>query len=104
MIKQLWAQIVSAIGGLKTPERRLLFGVLLLIIITLWLLFKDNYSDLKSRIHSLEDEVQRNQVSKETQRILYQDKIDQCAAERYNELKKLLEQAEILKDKIKKIK
>ena len=104
MLKQLWTQIISGIGQLKTPERKLLIGLMLATIITLWLGTKDNNLNQVNRIHFLEQEITNLQSEKETQRILYQDKIDQCADEKYKNLKEMVEQSEAIKNSIKNIK
>lgn len=103
-MKQLWTAIINSLGGLKTPERRLLFGLMLMVIVVLWLSFKDNYSDLKARINELENKLDEVTKAKETQRILLQDKIDACHDERYKDVKEFMEQAEAAKNKVKSLK
>lgn len=103
-MKQLWFNIINWINELGTPAVKLLVGGSFLIIVVLWLGLKDNYGDLKERIHLLEDEVIKTESAKETQRILMQDKIDQCGEEKYKNLKEMLDQSEKLKKAVKSIK
>lgn len=104
MLRQLWNLIITSIGGLKGSERKLLFTVMFLVIVVLWLAFRDSGNERTARMQSLEQDYRELLKSKETQRILMQDKIDQCAESKYKDLKELLEQAEKLKNSIKSIK
>jgi hypothetical protein len=102
MFKQLW----TSIGQLKTAERKLLFGLMLAVIIVfgfaLKFVFTDSNSYKTQRIDFLERELIKKDAEKETQRILLQDKIDQCAEERYNALKEIFEKTEKAKQSSQK--
>lgn len=100
-MKELWITLTTSLGGLKTPERRLLFTVLMLVIYVLWLSFRDSRTERIVRIEHLEQLHVEDVKATETLRILMQDKIDQCATERYDDLKHALEQATDLKNSIK---
>jgi len=104
MFKQLWASIAA----LKTPERRLLFGLMLLIIVVLWNATRNNDSAKDIRIENLEKIIREKEQEKETQRILMEDKNDQlqeklekCTEEKYKDLRDMLDRAEKLKKTIR---
>ncbi len=101
LIKQLW----SHIGGLRTPERRLLFSIMLAAIVVLSYVLgtstSDSKKEMKQRIQFLENESAKKDTAKETLRILMQDKIDQCADEKFQTLKESFELTEQLKQTVK---
>lgn len=103
-MKTLWLNIIKSIGGLKTPEQRLLFGVLVMMILVLGISFRDNSTERILRIHALEKDKVELQRSKETQRILMQDKLDQCKDEKLLNLEKMLDVSEKFKKLSKKLK
>lgn len=105
MLRTLW----KTVGQLKTPERKLLFELMLAIIIVLYLSFRDNDSDKNLRIKQLEKTVVQKDKAMETQRILLmdkldqaQEKLDQCQDEKYNALKDFWQQTEEIKKIYKK--
>lgn len=66
--------------------------------------YRDNNSDKSVRIKELENIIVQKDKAMETQRILMQDKIDQCQQEKYDALKDMFEQTEDLKLTIKNLK
>jgi hypothetical protein len=101
MIKETWSLIVRSIGEMKGGERKLLFIVLFLVILNLYLGFRDNTIEKTVRIHDLEQDNIEILKSKETQRVLMQDKIDDCNSERYKDLQKTLEHAQNTNNRLK---
>lgn len=92
--------ILNLIDKLKqTQEIKLILAGLLVVIFFFWGLFKDNYGDLKQRIHTLELEGIKKDSARETLRIIMQDKLDQCKDEKLKNLEQML----IVSEKFKKI-